>query len=112
MRLATIDLLSAAAPSRAPPSSPTRRSSDLCHTKNEHQHDRPPSRDLFALAEIYNWVEQIGDDAANGQGPKHRGHDIEHMADRKSTRLNSSHLVISYAVFCLNKKTTISISTH
>src|SRR5688500_19858544 len=27
------------------------------------------------------------------------------MADRKSTRLNSSHLVISYAVFCLKKKT-------
>src|SRR5256885_6847863 len=27
-------------------------------------------------------------------------------ADRKSTRLNSSHLVISYAVFCLKKKTT------
>src|SRR5205807_7863536 len=26
--------------------------------------------------------------------------------DRKSTRLNSSHLVISYAVFCLKKKTT------
>src|SRR5256885_8042045 len=26
------------------------------------------------------------------------------MADRKSTRLNSSHLVISYAVFCLKKK--------
>src|SRR5256885_13058105 len=25
-------------------------------------------------------------------------------ADRKSTRLNSSHLVISYAVFCLKKK--------
>src|SRR2546426_7621289 len=29
---------------------------------------------------------------------RHRG------ADRKSTRLNSSHLVISYAVFCLKKK--------
>src|SRR5256885_10772645 len=30
--------------------------------------------------------------------------------DRKSTRLNSSHLVISYAVFCLKKKTiTLSI---
>src|SRR2546426_9849779 len=28
--------------------------------------------------------------------------------DRKSTRLNSSHLVISYAVFCLKKKTTAS----
>src|SRR5256885_12243089 len=27
--------------------------------------------------------------------------------DRKSTRLNSSHLVISYAVFCLKKKTEI-----
>src|SRR5256885_10827660 len=27
--------------------------------------------------------------------------------DRKSTRLNSSHLVISYAVFCLKKKTMI-----
>src|SRR5688500_19765886 len=26
------------------------------------------------------------------------------IADRKSTRLNSSHLVISYAVFCLTKK--------
>src|ERR1035441_10955806 len=30
---------------------------------------------------------------------------IELMADRKSTRLNSSHLGISYAVFCLKKKT-------
>src|SRR2546426_7176098 len=27
-----------------------------------------------------------------------------YLADRKSTRLNSSHLVISYAVFCLKKK--------
>src|SRR5256885_12205824 len=29
----------------------------------------------------------------------------ERNPDRKSTRLNSSHLVISYAVFCLKKKT-------
>src|SRR5256885_7318176 len=28
----------------------------------------------------------------------------DHLRDRKSTRLNSSHLVISYAVFCLKKK--------
>src|SRR5256885_12593743 len=28
-----------------------------------------------------------------------------HQLDRKSTRLNSSHLVISYAVFCLTKQT-------
>src|SRR5256885_7071789 len=29
---------------------------------------------------------------------------LQHDSDRKSTRLNSSHLVISYAVFCLKKK--------
>src|SRR5438034_6077840 len=29
---------------------------------------------------------------------------IDHYLDRKSTRLNSSHTVISYAVFCLKKK--------
>src|SRR5256885_1335858 len=29
---------------------------------------------------------------------------VEYSTDRKSTRLNSSHLVISYAVFCLKKK--------
>src|SRR3712207_7002207 len=32
--------------------------------------------------------------------------------DRKSTRLNSSHANISYAVFCLKKKKHISISIH
>src|SRR5688572_31775083 len=32
----------------------------------------------------------------------------DHAADRKSTRLNSSHSQISYAVFCLKKKTTTS----
>src|SRR5207244_13551377 len=35
------------------------------------------------------------------------GHEVEHidLRDRKSTRLNSSHQIISYAVFCLKKKT-------
>src|SRR2546426_523167 len=33
------------------------------------------------------------------------------LRDRKSTRLNSSHLVISYAVFCLKKKKKIIIVT-
>src|SRR5256885_12863829 len=32
--------------------------------------------------------------------------------DRKSTRLNSSHLVISYAVFCLKKKNHNKIVAH
>src|SRR3712207_8230013 len=31
-------------------------------------------------------------------------HLVHHVADRKSTRLNSSHANISYAVFCLKKK--------
>src|SRR5438034_10155840 len=34
----------------------------------------------------------------------HKGVDDEFRQDRKSTRLNSSHTVISYAVFCLKKK--------
>src|SRR5256885_8110033 len=39
---------------------------------------------------------------AGQQGDQHAGPDPR--GDRKSTRLNSSHLVISYAVFCLKKK--------
>src|SRR3712207_8696269 len=35
----------------------------------------------------------------------------EPLKDRKSTRLNSSHANISYAVFCLKKKTRTSLST-
>src|SRR2546426_12543598 len=41
----------------------------------------------------------------------HRRHGVAHR-DRKSTRLNSSHLVISYAVFCLKKKKTPHIHAH
>src|SRR2546426_7300187 len=41
-------------------------------------------------------------------GRVHGGRGRE-AADRKSTRLNSSHLVISYAVFCLKKKKKIII---
>src|SRR3989454_9250472 len=40
---------------------------------------------------------------ARGEDPK---------TDRKSTRLNSSHLVISYAVFCLKKKKNTHIIHH
>src|SRR5690606_41507346 len=35
------------------------------------------------------------------------GRDVGQRQDRKSTRLNSSHVKISYAVFCLKKKTTL-----
>src|SRR5947207_4397159 len=41
-------------------------------------------------------------DAARGRGREHE--QIGAERDRKSTRLNSSHTVISYAVFCLKKK--------
>src|SRR2546429_1535670 len=36
----------------------------------------------------------------------------ERQSDRKSTRLNSSHGYISYAVFCLKKKNTLRIDRH
>src|SRR2546430_4924074 len=41
-----------------------------------------------------------------------RGVDVMEIEDRKSTRLNSSHSQISYAVFCLKKKkNTINMET-
>src|SRR5207253_5552162 len=41
-----------------------------------------------------------------GMGPKGRPRkSMSALLDRKSTRLNSSHVAISYAVFCLKKKT-------
>src|SRR5256885_13304553 len=47
-------------------------------------------------AELHRFVD--GEAGEHGQ----RAEQVD--ADRKSTRLNSSHLVISYAVFCLKKK--------
>src|SRR5690625_5507477 len=41
------------------------------------------------------------------KAPKSSANFLEY-ADRKSTRLNSSHVAISYAVFCLKKKNTHS----
>src|SRR5437899_13064641 len=46
-------------------------------------------------------------------GTERRGHPAaEYATDRKSTRLNSSHLGISYAVFCLKKKNTYNQITQ
>src|SRR5256885_8105218 len=45
-----------------------------------------------------------------GKNPQPRAPAV-HDPDRKSTRLNSSHLVISYAVFCLKKKKVLA-PTH
>src|SRR3712207_7741536 len=41
---------------------------------------------------------------AHLDGQRHREHGLSLPGDRKSTRLNSSHANISYAVFCLKKK--------
>src|SRR5256885_12218978 len=52
----------------------------------------------------------LGDERpGNLQAPPLAARQLEPLLapDRKSTRLNSSHLVISYAVFCLKKKKTI-----
>src|SRR5207249_10784536 len=88
------------------PSFPTRRSSDLPHfarrgvVARPHRAPRPRVRHP-CVARLSN--------------PRRRLHTRaglraeQHMdADRKSTRLNSSHVSISYAVFCLKKKKLIS----
>src|SRR5439155_24670135 len=43
--------------------------------------------------------------------PDPKQHSVQEL-DRKSTRLNSSHVAISYAVFCLKKKKIISSRAH
>src|SRR5437773_5705763 len=49
---------------------------------------------------------------AAGQVPETHLHEGAQVAgDRKSTRLNSSHITISYAVFCLKKKKTYNPNT-
>src|SRR3712207_8844211 len=50
----------------------------------------------------------LGCTADRAQRRLQRGQRAPHVVDRKSTRLNSSHANISYAVFCLKKKKTYS----
>src|SRR2546429_1697588 len=52
----------------------------------------------------------VGDDAAGGNGPAPQR--PQEALDRKSTRLNSSHGYISYAVFCFKKKKNVGILTE
>src|SRR5256885_6573915 len=73
---------------------------------------RPPRSTLFPYTTLFRSAILRGTDdfrsplrATDGkcrtrESLRHRGE----RTDRKSTRLNSSHLVISYAVFCLKKK--------
>src|SRR2546426_8744026 len=83
---------------------------------------RPPRSTLFPYTTLFRSAQKasrqrrhamIDEATALGAAPNLRIDAVkalqqrwqaEAQADRKSTRLNSSHLVISYAVFCLKKK--------
>src|SRR2546429_4378944 len=72
---------------------------------------RPPRSTLFPYTTLFRSLPPVrarrGADAARGAGLRRlRGAG----QDRKSTRLNSSHGYISYAVFCLKKKKTYTAS--
>src|SRR5258705_7054029 len=74
---------------------------------------RPPRSTLFPYTTLFRSVTTLPADRP-GYAPlfvtrldldaEGRVHRLYSVLDRKSTRLNSSHLGISYAVFCLKKK--------
>src|SRR5256885_13734958 len=67
---------------------------------------RPPRSTLFPYTTLFRSQrdhQHRRQSRHSGAGFADHGTD-ERNRDRKSTRLNSSHLVISYAVFCLKKK--------
>src|SRR5256885_8734102 len=74
---------------------------------------RPPRSTLFPYTTLFRSQAcghvLVPGQADHGGGGKMRQplRIVQGHADRKSTRLNSSHLVISYAVFCLKKKNNI-----
>src|SRR5690606_42118037 len=94
------------------PSSPTRRSSDLYHMARDRDFQLTTSFGSFlALVCKRKWlnvpkknqrmqVTKSTDDLLHIEDPS----ETQWEEDRKSTRLNSSHVKISYAVFCLKKK--------
>src|ERR1022692_754017 len=61
---------------------------------------RPPRSTLFPYTTLFRSAGSTHPPRTGGHGEETRIAEL----DRKSTRLNSSHLVISYAVFCLKKK--------
>src|SRR5256885_8556059 len=68
---------------------------------------RPPRSTLFPYTTLFRSRALAGGGGGVDRRVRQRGEPVRlHEADRKSTRLNSSHLVISYAVFCLKKKKT------
>src|SRR3989442_6594859 len=79
---------------------------------------RPPRSTLFPYTTLFRSPQPTGGNAVPGSAAAPRW-DAVHRSigqrtaadpgtDRKSTRLNSSHVRISYAVFCLKKKKKIN----
>src|SRR5438034_2289948 len=81
---------------------PTRRSSDLVLKFHVLKLDAEVLGDGLPTGENCNVFEHGLAAVAEARG----------LQDRKSTRLNSSHTVISYAVFCLKKKNNTHKRTH
>src|SRR5699024_11217127 len=98
-------------PHRVPHSFPTRRSSDLSigQLVRERYGDEVVDRIVSSLlGGVYSC---LADDLGVRATVPHLAEALDSLAqagekvtDRKSTRLNSSHVSISYAVFCLKKK--------
>src|SRR2546430_12663065 len=67
---------------------------------------RPPRSTLFPYTTLFRSEMARSDGRVREHRPAavHGGVSLRAALDRKSTRLNSSHSQISYAVFCLKKK--------
>src|SRR2546427_4875949 len=72
---------------------------------------RPPRSTLFPYTTLFrslvagHWrIDILDRQPMPALGVKERDVALQRVGDRKSTRLNSSHSQISYAVFCLKKK--------
>src|SRR5438552_10530573 len=68
---------------------------------------RPPRSTLFPYTTLFRSWPRI---SASSWIPPRLIRTNLRPIDRKSTRLNSSHQIISYAVFCLKKKNTLEYS--
>src|SRR5439155_12374668 len=75
---------------------------------------RPPRSTLFPYTTLFRSIEPWMREIQKYQkGGGVAGGDLGGIEqDRKSTRLNSSHVAISYAVFCLKKKKKKNILIH
>src|SRR5256885_5234125 len=70
---------------------------------------RPPRSTLFPYTTLFRSLSPCCKESIHVVERHH--HHLTAPGDRKSTRLNSSHLVISYAVFCLKKKNSRAIAS-